>query len=494
MELSRSQQECLADLAQVWLQSQATRFALQTDHQCYAWGAAASAPPDLSVHVKGGLLAVWGVASPIALVRLHADAKVIERVLQQEADLTEMTSALIDLQDQLLAMYALTASTRNQLELEPAVRSIARESARLLTAAGAAVYVLIDETPLIIQVPLPMFTPDELTTVWHAAHTVQRQILLNRSTSPDLLPAEIDQALIEIIKLRNNSAAMLVVCNKPDGFGAPDRKLLHAIAEHAAAQIENAQLHRDALARERLQTEMDLAQRVQTQLLPARPPHMPQLDLFALSVPALEVGGDFFDFIALPDRSLILTVGDVAGKGLASALLMAMVHTALRAGAKYLDSPAAMLQRMSHVLYDDFSQVGMFATTFVAQYQPRRRTVKYANAGHSPVVYCPAGGTARLLEADAMPLGILPDCAAADLEVPLGEGDVLVIMTDGFNETFNRHDEMFGYDRLLHLIETHADRSAEDLGSALLASIDSFGAGRPPDDDRTLIVMKGCRS
>ena len=275
------------------------------------------------------------------------------------------------------------------------------------------------------------------------------------------------------------------------GFDAPARKLLHAIAEQAGAQIDNARLHREALARERLQTEMALARHVQMQLLPKQPPHVPGLDLFARAMPALDVGGDFFDFVLTPDRSLVLAVGDVAGKGLASALLMAMAHAVIRSAAQHLARPAEIIGRTAADLYADFSETSMFATTFVARYRGERQELWYANAGHSPVVYCPAGGPARLLEADAMPLGIVPTCEAGDHALRLAAGDVLVIMTDGFNETFDANEDMFGYDRLLALIEAHADRSAEAIGLALFAAIDEFGAGHPPDDDRTLIVIKG---
>jgi sigma-B regulation protein RsbU (phosphoserine phosphatase) len=505
MELSRSQQECLIDLAQAWLATGATRFALHTRDRDFSWepeinrGSEADRAdeidraPDLIAPLKLGELRVWGITGPIgaAQARLNAEARLIGRALQQEEELNEMTSALVDLQDQQLALYALTESTRSQLELEPALRGIARETARLLGAPGAVAYVPLDPAPVIAHIPAPVFEPAELQLVWQAAQS-SRQVLLSQRDTPGLLPATVDQALIESIQLSGSRAALLLAYNKPGGFGAPDRKLLHAIAQQAGAQIDNARLHREALARERLQTEMDLARRVQTQLLPKRPPRVPGLDLFARSLPALDVGGDFFDFIVTPDRALMLTVGDVAGKGLASALLMAMAHTVIRTGAKYLNSPAAVLRRVAADLYDDFSEISMFATTFVAQYRAASREVWYANAGHSPVVYRPLGGPARLLEADAMPLGIFADCAAADYALPLGVGDVLAIMTDGFNETFDAREEMFGYERLLNLIEAHADQSAEAIGTALFAAIETFGAGHPPDDDRTLIVLKGC--
>lgn len=490
MDLSDSQNSWLAEIARAWLTAGATRFALQLEQRTYAWGVELDRPPDLHATLPGGELGVWGVTGPIGLARLTADARVLSHTFQQEHELDEMTSVLIDLQDQQLALYALTESTRAQLELEPALHGIARETARLLGAHGALAYVPLVAAPVSAHASAPVFGTADLRLILQLA-AQRRQVVLTQRDTPNLLPPDIKQALVEVIQLRGSEPGLLLAYDRPGGFDAPARKLLHAIAEHAGAQIDNARLHREALARERLQTEMDLARRVQMQLLPKQPPHVPGLDLFARAIPALDVGGDFFDFVITPERSLVLAAGDVAGKGLASALLMAMAHAVIRSAAQHLARPAEIISRTAADLYADFSETSMFATTFVAHYRGERQELWYANAGHSPVVYCPAGGPARLLEADTMPLGIVPTCEAGDHRLRLAAGDVLVIMTDGFNETFDANEDMFGYDRLLALIEAQADRPAAAIGTALFAAVDEFGAGHPPDDDRTLIVIKG---
>ncbi|RMG93611.1 MAG: serine/threonine-protein phosphatase [Chloroflexi bacterium] len=119
------------------------------------------------------------------------------------------------------------------------------------------------------------------------------------------------------------------------------------------------------------------------------------------------------------------------------------------------------------------------------------RRLVYANAGHAPVIYCPAGGEAVLLEADAPAVGILPMSLSADHEMDFGVGDVLVVATDGFNEARNGQGEMLGYERLMVLVEKMADRSAEEIGAALFEEVWRFGNGRFQDDDQTLMVIKG---
>ena len=153
----------------------------------------------------------------------------------------------------------------------------------------------------------------------------------------------------------------------------------------------------------------------------------------------LQVGGDFYDFLHLDGRPFTFTVGDISGKGLPAALLMAMTRTVIRA--KVHDAPTPtpehVVGRSNKELYDDFTEVNMFATVFVGQYQPLNREMLYANAGHSPVIYCPAGGKARLLKADGTAVGILPTSLSENQRLIFRPGDVLVVATDGLNEAHN---------------------------------------------------------
>jgi sigma-B regulation protein RsbU (phosphoserine phosphatase) len=252
-------------------------------------------------------------------------------------------------------------------------------------------------------------------------------------------------------------------------------------------------LHLDAVEQTRLQTEVDLARRVQLRLLPQQLPKVDKLDIYACSRPALQVGGDFYDFVAQPDRPFIFSVADVTGKGMAAALLMTMTRTAIHSKASFMPKPTpeVVMKNSNEDLYEDFIQVGMFATAFIGQYQPHSQKLLYANAGHSPVIYRPAGGPARLLEADSTPIGVLRVSLCKNHQVLLGPGDLLIVGTDGFSEARNPNDEMFGYERLLSLTDSLAESSARAISDALFEAIDRFGVGRPQDDDQTLVVIKG---
>ena len=241
------------------------------------------------------------------------------------------------------------------------------------------------------------------------------------------------------------------------------------------------------------EAEMDLARRIQIQLLPERMPKVTGLDSWASSRPASRVGGDFYTAVEQSNEAFTFAVGDISGKGLPAAILMAMTRTILRSNTTTVNpvKPAGIIDISNRELYDDFSEVSMFATVFVGQYQPISRSLSYANAGHSPVVYLPAGGKAQLLLADSTPMGIEAKNEAVDKELVIQGGDVLVVASDGLNEARNGQNEMFGYNRLLRLIEDLADKPARQISADLFRAVDEFSAGRSQDDDQTVVVLKG---
>jgi sigma-B regulation protein RsbU (phosphoserine phosphatase) len=170
-----------------------------------------------------------------------------------------------------------------------------------------------------------------------------------------------------------------------------------------------------------------------------------------------------------------------------------MVRTALRGKANFMPllDPVKIMTRANEDLYADFTEVGMFATVFVGMYESTKRTLYYANAGHAPVIYRPAGCLSRLLEADGVPMGVLDDPLCTIQAVPLGPGDLLVLATDGFNEAISPDGAMFTIERLLTLMDVIGDQPASVIAAALFAAVAAFSAGREQSDDQTLVVIKG---
>ena len=242
----------------------------------------------------------------------------------------------------------------------------------------------------------------------------------------------------------------------------------------------------------RLQIEMDLARRVQLSLLPECAPSIPGLDLSVFFQPASHVGGDFYDFIVAPNRSLTFFVGDVSGKGMPAAMLMTMTLAILRAEAAspVVPSPETILQNVNAKLLADFVQAGMFVTVFVGQYHPSSQEMVFANAGHSPVIFRPANGRPRLLKADGPPLGIFEKSLSKNHRLCAAEGDLLVAMTDGLYEARNSRSECFGVRRLLKEVQRLNGQSAIEISDALLRTVGHFSGREPQADDQTILVLR----
>ena len=164
-------------------------------------------------------------------------------------------------------------------------------------------------------------------------------VLINDATGA-ILPAGVTNIVLLPISIRGSSIAGIGLVNKLDGdFTSPDLKLIRAICDQAGAQVENILLYQESLEQERLRTEIDLAAQIQSRLLPQHLPQIAGIDIVAGSRPALQVGGDFYDFITKPDQSTTFAVGDVAGKGISASLIMSITHTVLRNCGTFHDNP-----------------------------------------------------------------------------------------------------------------------------------------------------------
>jgi len=249
----------------------------------------------------------------------------------------------------------------------------------------------------------------------------------------------------------------------------------------------------ELVAREGLKMEMDVAAGIQLHLLPQTAPQVPGLDVCARSLPAAQVGGDFYSFNTREHRPFVFAVGDVSGKGLPAAFLMAMTRIALHGAARFMPgvNPRALLNRVNEDLYDDFTELGMFATIYTGCYDVSSRRVSYANAGHSPVIYCPFDEPAILLEADGPAAGVLPINLCENFALTLRPGDILAVATDGFSEATSTTGEMFGYNRLLALVKELAHLSAADITNIMYERILQFANGYEQSDDQTLVILKG---
>jgi serine phosphatase RsbU (regulator of sigma subunit) len=278
-------------------------------------------------------------------------------------------------------------------------------------------------------------------------------------------------------------------------YAGDDRKLLEDLAERAAPALRVAQLVRrlvrqqaaELQARERIEQELQVAQLIQRQFLPRELPELSGWYVATYYQPAKAVGGDFYDFIDLPDGQIGLVCGDVTGKGVPAALVMATTHSILRGDAPQYVSPGKVLERANNLLLQDIPPQ-MFVTCLYGVLDPATGTLRYANAGHNPPYVHTRDGVVEL-RATGMPLGAMPDMTYEEKETTLAAGDTVLLHSDGLVEAHDPERKMFGFPRLAELM--NGCSGGPELIQLLLGELDGFtGPGWEQEDDITLVALQ----
>ena len=275
-------------------------------------------------------------------------------------------------------------------------------------------------------------------------------------------------------------------------YSVDDRTLLSSLAIQAAPALRVAQLVRqqqeEARRRERLDQELRIARLIQQTLLPRELPKLPGWQLAAYYRPAREVGGDFYDFVKLPEGKLAVIVADVTDKGVPAALVMATTRSVLHAVAERLISPSQVLARVNEQILPNMPE-NMFVTCLYSVLDPLKRTFRFANAGHGLAFRRGSGGVSEL-KATGMPLGLMPDMTYEENEVVLLPGETILLQSDGLAEAHNSRREMFGFPRVKQLLADHPGGS-ELLIDTLVAELERFTAGGwEHEDDVTLLAIE----
>ncbi|GAC1643778.1 MAG: PP2C family protein-serine/threonine phosphatase [Herpetosiphon sp.] len=442
-----------------------------------------------------GELRVTGAPWAKAATVLVSQAEHVSQIIELEYALEDTGEP--DIHDQLSGLYQFTQGGYEQFDLGQMLFTLAKEAALLLKAEGGFTLLKIqDDAPLLVQYPQDRLNGFMLPRLVQQLRSHVRAKIITSPEVLERLAPDVHNLILAQIRIHDSFAGVLGLWNKPNNeFPTRDIKLIRAIVVQAGIQLEQVLRHRESVEQARITTEIEMARTVQRQLLPQAPPQIEGLEIAMVSHSALEMCGDFYDLVNEPQRPFIFSVGDVSGKGMAAALLMAMTRTVIHAAARCMPapSPTKLVTRVNEDLYNDFTEVNMFATMFVGYFDVGSKLLTYTNAGHSPVIYRSNDGTAGLLEAGGPPVGVLPLFTWEHQSLPLGPGDILVVATDGFSERRNDEGELFGYQRLLQLIDAHAQDSPDTISEVLFEAVRTFGGGRTQEDDQTLVVIKGSR-
>jgi serine phosphatase RsbU (regulator of sigma subunit) len=264
---------------------------------------------------------------------------------------------------------------------------------------------------------------------------------------------------------------------------------LEGLALQAAVALENARNHERNLQWARVQQDLDAAREIQRSLLPQRMPSIPGFSIAVRSQTCYEVGGDYVDIIQLPEGGIIMAVADVAGKGLASAIMATSFRAAFRAMAITGVSLDLLATRMNqHHWLEGEEARRRYVTAIFLRLDPKRGEVEIVNAGHNPGFVITPDAVQHQIEAAGTPLGLLPGMTYSSERLAFGEGSRLLFYTDGLTEVF-LNDEEFGQDRLLLEFSNTPTQQADGILDALWVAIHGFSGGGPQEDDMTALVL-----
>jgi phosphoserine phosphatase RsbU/P len=304
-----------------------------------------------------------------------------------------------------------------------------------------------------------------------------------------LLPLALNQQLLGIMSLGPKQSE--------EPYSPSDIRLLDAVAVQTGLALENGRLteaiKQAVAAREKQRRELEIAHEVQERLFPQDYPPIPGVEYAGACRPALGVGGDYYDFILRSKAGLGIAIGDVSGKGIPAALLMATLRAFLRGQTIRPQADlAAVMSNLNTLVYES-SAANRYATFFYGELDASSRTLSYVNCGHNPpIVYRPSNGAGTVLRLDTggPVIGLMEECAYSQGRVALEPGDLLIGFTDGVSEAMNADDEEWGEERLIDAIRAHQSVPSRALIDRLMSAADSFVSGAPQHDDMTLVVVR----
>jgi sigma-B regulation protein RsbU (phosphoserine phosphatase) len=295
------------------------------------------------------------------------------------------------------------------------------------------------------------------------------------------------------LPIRNKASkivATLQLLNKAEGsFTDEDTDVLLTLSGQMAMSLENAQLHRDLLEKERWEREMALARGIQRSLLPETSPVIPGFDIAVLNEPCFEVGGDYYDFLSMGPHTLLVVVADVEGKGISSAMVMSNLQATLRALVLHLHSLNDITESLNKMILHD-TRGEKYMTMFLGLIDTRRKAIHYINCGHVPPVIVRPGNEPIELTEGGMVIGLFEDAQYERGHVKFQTDDILLVCTDGITEAMDVKSEEFGLERLVQSVSELPKHKAKEIVLKVCDDVNAFSKGGSHFDDKVMLAIK----
>jgi sigma-B regulation protein RsbU (phosphoserine phosphatase) len=405
----------------------------------------------------------------------------------------EVKTRLLELE----SLYDLGLSLGGQLDLEALGDEVLFRSISL-TDAGKGILVLFDDGGRTLyerSLGGELLSRDRFTS-WRIP---EGEALVNNEAAA--LPtggerlSDCEKCLAVAISVPGRRLGFLAVADKESreggvlDFTATDARLLSLFANQAAAAIETARLHRDALEKERIERELELAATIQREILPRSLPTVEGVELAAANVPARHIGGDYYDVFPLSRGRVAFLVADVSGKGVPAALLVSTVHAAVHLQIDEAPTIADLVSRIDRHLRR-FAATRKFLTLFFGLLEPDSGTLTYVSAGHNPALLVRRSGLTEQLESTGVPVGMLPNSKWREETRTMDVGDLLCVYSDGITEAVDAGDEEYGLPRLVSELAERRELPVKRISEEVLASVADFARGVAQYDDQTLLFVR----
>ncbi|HEX5132499.1 MAG TPA: GAF domain-containing SpoIIE family protein phosphatase [Candidatus Krumholzibacteria bacterium] len=270
-------------------------------------------------------------------------------------------------------------------------------------------------------------------------------------------------------------------------YGTEELGHLSVLSTQIGTALQNIRLLAESVDRQVFEEELKIARKIQMQMLPDAPPDLPGYDLYGVTVPSRQVGGDYYDFVLVDNRWLVIVIADVSGKGIPASILTATLQATVRTNTDAQTNPPGMMSRLNRLLYRNTS-AAEFATVFYAVLDTHSGVVRYANAGHE-FPFLVSGGEARQIEESGMVLGCIEDFEYVQSDCTVPPGGVMIIYTDGVTDSESRSGDYYGTDRLRAVLEKHDAVPAREVCRRVIEDVRAFGDGEN-QDDLTVVVLK----
>lgn len=406
----------------------------------------------------------------------------------------------------LKVVYQVADSIRSELELDDLLRKI-MDILWTVISPHRGIILLADEKDGELD-PVVVRTRDETQSEINISRGIVERCMIEKvailvsdapsdlrfSANDSVVTGRIRSVICAPLVSKGEALGCLYVDSQEPGsiyYTNDELDLVTGIANQAAMAIVNARLHHQAIERQRLERELEIARGIQMNLLPREYPQIEGVELAAMSLPARHVGGDYYDFIPMPNNCLGLVIADVSGKGVAAAILTTSIRASLRVEAMQAgDAPVEEIVAAVNEWTCRDATNNMFATMLLAIYDHEKREFSYTNAGHCFPLLFRASGELETLETGGCFLGIMDIVDYDSAVVRVESGDLLVMYTDGVTDAHNMHKQLFGIERLIEVVKANLGLTVSEIRDEIHEATLEFRGRREQFDDLTLVVVR----